>query len=154
MFVVHASGVSATPEVSVQGALWSASPDHTFLTDQLTVTNPASEPESLIEFDDPATGLGGSVDFVVRSGDAGQLGYQGDCGVDGRYPSGLCPISYSEGLTVDSDSAAMTGARAVLAPGASAQITYSFGPVSAGVVPKIVGVYFSAARGAPASLAG
>jgi hypothetical protein len=155
-FVVEATPVMSAPYIVANSFLWSAAPGQDFLRATVTVTNPsASEAESLSDFDDLASGLATDVDFVMSSSDATTSGYVLDCGVDPAYPTSLCPISFGQGVTVDSDSANPDDRSVVtLGPGASAQIIVSYGPILASVQPATVDVYFDGGSGAPVSVSG
>ena len=84
---------------------------------------------------------------------AAAVGYSSDCGVEPRYSPSLCPISLGQGLTVDSDSADHDDRSVVpLPPGASTQITLSYGPVLAGFEPTLVAVYFDNGQSPPVDL--
>jgi hypothetical protein len=151
-FTVTATAVHELPVVTVHGALWSAAPGQGFLEAQLQVANPTSAPESLGAFDDPSSGLAPAVDFVTDASDATQAGDGGDCGADPAYPSTLCPVSFPQRLTVDADSADTGGPSVVLAPGATAQLTYSYGPVPTAVGAAPFTVWFAGSP-RPADLA-
>ncbi len=143
-----------SPYVNVDGFLYSAAPGQNFLADTLTVTNPpGGETEDLSDFDDLSSGLANDVDFVMSATDAAMLGFSSDCGVDSAYPPSLCPISLGQGLTVDTDSANHDDRSVVpLSPGASTQITLSYGPVIGTVKPSMVAVYFDNGRSMPVDL--
>ena len=151
-FVVRASSLPAPLALLIQGWLRSASPGHVFLQERLTVTNPTGAPESLQEFDDPTTGLALGVEFVMGASDASQSGYGADCGAAPGYPAPLCPISFPQGVVVDSDSATTGGPAVTLGPGASAQIVYSFGPVPSSLGRAPISFYFSPATSGPVQL--
>ena len=146
-FVVTSTAARQLPVVTVHGALESAAPGHDFLEAELQVTNPTAAPEPIGPFDDPTTGLAGGVDFVMGGADAARLGYGADCGADPAYPATACPISFPQRLTVDADSADTGGPAVVLAPGATAMITCSYGPLPAAVAASAIAVWFA---GAPA----
>jgi hypothetical protein len=143
-FVVTAMPMVLPPYATVDSFMWSAAPGQDFLVDTLTVTNPPGDAtESLTDFDDLETGLADDVQFVLSATNAARLGYSSDCGVDPAFVPSLCPISLGQGLTVDTDSANHDDRSVVaLAPGASAQITFSYGPVLDDVAPNLVSVYF------------
>ena len=152
-FVVTASPVSSSVIVTANSFLWSAAPGQDFLVDNLTVTNPTSNPETLSDFDNLTSGLAANLDFVMSAANAGASGFSSDCEVHAGFPPGLCPISFAEGLTVDSNSVVRSStATNTLAPGASAQIMVSYGPVSANVAPDAVSVYFHNGVSAPVGL--
>jgi hypothetical protein len=152
-FDVSASSVTALPAVIVDSFLWSAAPGQDFLVDNLVVRNPTARDETLSDFDDLTSGLADDVAFVVSATDAAPLGYSLDCGVDLAYPRSLCTISFGQGPTVDSDSAARRDrSAAVLTPGSTAQITLSYGPVPAGLTPTTVSVYFAGGIAPPTDL--
>ncbi len=134
--------------------LWSSAPGQEFLTATLTVTNASSANiENLSDFDDLTSGLARDVDFVVSATDAATIGYSSDCGVDPGYPSSLCPISFGQGLTVDSDSANHADRSEVPLPaGAGTQIVLSYGPVLASLRPSMVAVYFDTGESQPVDL--
>ncbi len=135
--------------------LWSAAPGQDFLVDNLTVKNPTTGSETLSDFDDLTSGLSGAIAFVVSATNASPLGYSSDCGVDLAYPRLLCAISFGQELTVDSDSADHPGSSGiVLSPGSTAQITLSYGPVPATVMPSMVSVYFDGGVAPPTELTG
>ncbi|MDE3087151.1 MAG: hypothetical protein KGJ77_10355 [Acidobacteriota bacterium] len=146
-FTVTATPVRPLPVVTVHGALWSAAPGRAFLEGQIQVANPTSGPEPLGAFDDPSSGLAPAVDLTTDPADATRVGDGADCGADPAYPAALCPVSFPERLTVDDDSADTGGASVVLAPGATARLTYSYGPVPAGVAGAPFAVWFA---GSPA----
>ena len=149
-FAVTASPVSSSVVVTAGSLLWSASPGQAFLVDTFTVQNSTSSPENLDGFDDPTSGLARNVDFAMSAADAATFGFASDCGADPGYPASLCPVSFAEGLVVDSNSAAHPGAAsATLAPGASARIGVSYGPVSIKIVPGRVAAYFHNGAAAP-----
>jgi hypothetical protein len=152
-FEVSASPVTAALVVIVNSFLWSAAPGQDFLVDSLTVKNPTAGFETLSDFDDLTSGLSDDVAFVMSATDAAPLGYASDCGIDPAYLGPLCPISFGQGLTVDADSADHGGSSAaVLSPGSTAQITLSYGPVLASVMPTMVSVYFDGGVAAPTDL--
>jgi len=152
-FEVSASPVEASLVVNVNSFLWSAAPGQSFLVDTLTVKNPTGRTETLSDFDDLTSGLAQDVMFVMNGSNAAPLGYSSDCGIDPSYPPPLCTISFGQGLTVDDDSADHDNRSAVtLAPGSTAQITLSYGPVLATVAPGMVSVYFDGGVSAPADL--
>jgi hypothetical protein len=137
----------------VNSFLWSAAPGQYFLVDALSVKNPTVLVESLVDFDDVTSGLADDVAFVMTATDADPLGYAPDCGIDPLYPAPSCTISYGQGLTVDSDSADHDNRSAVtLAPGATAQITLSYGPVPDAVAPAKVSVFFDGGTPTPVDL--
>ena len=142
-FTVTAKGVHEIPVVTVHGALWSAAPGQTFLQAQLQVVNPTSAPEALAAFDDPSSGLAPAVDFVTDPAHATGAGDGDQCGADPSYPATLCPISFPQRLTVDDDSADAGGSAVVLAPGATAQLTYSYGPVPSDVAAAPYTIWFA-----------
>ena len=142
-FTVTATAARQLPVVTVHGALESAAPGHDFLEAELQVTNPTAAPEPLGPFDEPTTGLAAGVDFVMGSADAARLGYGADCGADPAYPATACPISFPQRLTVDADSADTGGPEVVLAPGATATITCSYGPLPAAVAASTIAVWFA-----------
>jgi hypothetical protein len=153
-FLVEAAPMMWSPYVNVDGFLYSAAPRQNFLADTLTVTNPSGgETENLSDFDDLSSGLANDIDFVMNVSDAAMLGFSSDCGVDPAYPPSLCPISLGQGLTVDSDSANHDDRSVVpLSPGASTQITLSYGPVVGNVKPNMVAAYFDNGRSMPVEL--
>jgi len=152
-FVVNASPVEVSIAVTVNSFLWSAAPGQDFLVDNLTVKNPTAGVETLSDFDDLTSGLADDVAFAMSASDAASLGYSSDCAVDSAYPGSLCPISFGQGLTVDSDSADHDDRSAVvLSPGSTAQITLSYGPVLASVTPPMISVYFDGGISAPTML--
>jgi len=152
-FVVTAQPVASAIVVTANSFLWSAAPGQTFLVDNVTVQNPTSNPEPLSGFDDPASGLATDLDFVMPATDAGASGFSSDCGADPGYPADVCPITFGEGLVVDSNSAAHAGtADETLAPGSSAQISVSYGPVSGTVPAGKVSLSFHHGATAPAAL--
>jgi len=155
-FAVSATTVTSRMWVLLNGWLRSSSPHNDFLSATLTVSNRSGGPQSLEEFDDPASGLAGAVDFVMEAPEAAASGYGADCDIDSGYPPNLCPITFPQGLTVDSDSAYTGGSASPpeLAAGASAQIEYSYGPVTAAVSPTDVAVYFAAGASGPVDLSG
>jgi hypothetical protein len=109
--------------------------------------------ESLSDFDDLESGLAADVQFAMSATNAAKLGYSSDCGVDPTFPPSLCPISFGQGLTVDSDSANHDDRSVVpIAPGASTQITLSYGPVLDDVSPNLVSVYFTDGQAPPVDL--
>ena len=130
-FDVSASPVIVTIAITVNSFVLSAAPGQQFLADTLTIKNPTGAAEPLSDFDDLTSGLADDVSFVMSSTNAASLGYLSDCGIDPVYPTAVCPISYGQGLTVDSDSVDHDDGAAslALAPGDSAQITLSYGPV-------------------------
>lgn len=146
-FTVRATTVSSPLVVDVRGSFRSASPGHVFLQQGVTVVNVGHAAASLQAFDDPATGSAGDVQFVMDAAEAAKSGYGSDCGVAARYPAQLCPISYPQGVVVVSDSADPSGGAVTLAPGASAEIVYSFGPVLASLGRSQVRLYFSGPSG-------
>ena len=152
-FVVTASAVSSSIVVTANSMVWSASPGQAFLVDNLTVQNPTSSPENLGAFDDPTSGLATDVDFAMSAADATTFGFASDCAADAGYPPDLCPISFAQGLTVDSNSAAQQGTPSeTLAPGASARISVSYGPVSIKIPAGRVAVDFHTGAAAPVGL--
>ena len=153
-FVVRATVLPSPLALVIQGWIRSASPGHDFLNEAISVTNPTGVAESLQAFDDPTTGLGGGLQFVMDAVDASQFAYEADCGVDPAYPAQLCPISFPQGVVVDSDSAYTGGAAVTLAPGASAQIVYSFGPVLSLLNRSEISLFFSPGSSEPVDLSG
>ena len=153
-FVVRATVLPSPLALIIQGWLRSESPGHDFLQESVTVTNPTDAAESLEEFDDPSTGLADGLQFVMDAADASQSGYEADCGVDPGYPAQLCPISFPQGVVVDSDSAYTSGAAVTLSPGASAQIMYSFGPVLSSLDRSEISFFFSPGSSGPVDLSG
>ncbi len=152
-FVVSAQPVASAIVVTANSLLWSAAPGQAFLVDDVTVQNPTSRPEPLSAFDDPASGLATDLDFVMPATDAAASGFSADCGADPGYPADVCPITFGEGLVVDSNSAAHAGtADETLAPGASAQISVSYGPVSGTVPAGKVSLSFHHGATAPVGL--
>ena len=146
-FTVTAAAVRPLPVVTVHGALWSAAPGQAFVEAAVQVTNPTSAPEPLAAFDDPASGLAPAVDFTTDPADAARVGDGADCGADPAYPATVCPVSFPERLTVDDDSADTGGASVVLAPGVTARLTYSYGPVPAAVSAAPLAVWFAGSPG-------
>jgi len=143
----------ASLAVNVNSFLWSAAPGQEFLVDTMTVKNQTGKDEPLSDFDDLTSGLADDVAFVMSTLNAAPLGYSSDCGIDSAYPQVLCTISFGQGLTVDSDSADHDDRSAVmLGPGSSAQITLSYGPVLASVMPTMVSVYFDGGAPVPTDL--
>jgi hypothetical protein len=153
-FVVRATVLPSPLALIIQGWLRSASPGHDFLQESVIVTNPSDAAEPLLEFDDPATGLADGLEFVMDATDASKSGYETDCGVDAGYPAQLCPISFPQGVVVDSDSAYMGAAAVTLAPGASAHIVYSFGPVMSSLDRSEISLFFSPGSSGPVDLSG
>ena len=153
-FDVSASPVIVTIAITVNSFVLSAAPGQQFLVDTLTVKNPTATAEPLSDFDDLTSGLADDVSFVMSSANATSLGYHSDCGIDPVYPATVCPISYGQGLTVDSDSADHDDGAAslALAPGQSAQITLSYGPVLDNVTSTVISNYFDGGAGAPTEL--
>ncbi|MGA2519737.1 MAG: hypothetical protein ABSG81_02835 [Acidimicrobiales bacterium] len=152
-FAVTAAPVVVTIAVTTNSFLWSSAPGQTFLADDLTVKNVGTAPEPLSDFDDLTSGLADDVSFVMSTANAASLGYSSDCGVDPVYGTSLCPITYGQGLTVDSDSADHDSRTPlVLAPGSSARLILSYGPVLTDVVPSAVSVYFDGGEPVPADL--
>lgn len=152
-FTVRATTLSSPLVVDVRGSFRSASPGHVFLEQGVTVVNDSHATESLKAFDDPATGSADGVQFVMAAAEAVRAGYGSDCGVDDRYPAQLCPVSYPQGVVVASDSADAGDTTVTLAPAASAQIVYSFGPVQSSLGQSAVRLYFSGSSG-PQDLGG
>ena len=151
-FAVRAAPVVASIAVTTNTFLWSSAPGQTFLADDLTVRNPTTVPEVVSDFDNLTSGLADDVSFVMSPADATADGYTSDCGIDPAYPT-LCPISFGEGLTVDSDSADHDDRSAVtLAPGSSTQLILSYGPVLTDVSPAKVSVYFDGGGQPPTDL--
>ena len=146
-FTVAAAAVRPLPVVTVHGALWSAAPGQSFVEAAVQVTNPTAAPEPLAAFDDPTSGLAPAVDFATDPADAARVGDGADCGADPAYPATVCPVSFPERLTVDDDSADTGGGSAVLAPGATARLTYSYGPVPAAVAAVPFAVWFAGSPG-------
>jgi len=143
-YLVKAAAVTVSVAVNVDGFLWSAAPGQYFLQDQVTVANPTGSAEPLSGFDDIDTGLADDVAFVMDASTASADHDALACGVDAAFAPTLCPISYGQGVTVDSDSADHDDHVALtLAPGASARITYSYGPVLQAVVPSAVTATFT-----------
>ena len=142
-FRVELAPMTSTPYVDADTFLWSAAPGQQFLRDIVTVTNPTTAPESLSAFDDLVSGHALDLEFTLSADNAATTGYSSDCGADADFPSSVCPFSFGQGVTVDLDSA-NHGDRSVVqfAPGASAQITVSYGPILMAVQPAMVGVYF------------
>jgi len=153
-FVVRATLLPSPSALVIQGWLRSASPGHDFLNESMSVTNPTDVAESLQDFDDPTTGLADGLQFVMDAVDASQSGYEADCGVDPGYPAQLCPISFPQGVVVDSDSAYTSSAAVTLAPGASAQIMYSFGPVLSSLDRLEISLFFMPGSSGPVDLGG
>ena len=143
-YLVKAAAVTVSAAVNVDTFLWSAAPGQYFLSDQVTVANPTAVPEPLAGFDDIATGLADDVAFVMDAPAASAVHDDADCGADAAFAPTLCPITYGQGLTVDSDSSDHDAhSPLVLAPGTSAQITYSYGPVLQALHPAAVTTYFT-----------
>ena len=152
-FEVSASPVTAALAVNVNSFLWSAAPGQDFLVDTLTVKNATAGVETLSDFDDLTSGLADDVAFVMSASNAAPLGYSSDCGIDPVYAASLCTISFGQGLTVDTDSADHDDRTAVtLSSGSTAQITLSYGPVLASVMPSMVSVYFDGGIPVPTDL--
>ncbi len=151
-FVVQTSALPSPLALLIQGWLRSASPGHVYLHESVTVANPTDAPEPLREFDDPTTGLADGLEFVMDASDASPAGFGADCGVDPGYPAQLCPISFPQGVVVDSDSAYTSGPSVTLAPGTKAQIVYSFGPVLSSLDGAEVSLYFSPGVSGPVRL--
>ncbi len=153
-FVVKDTPLVLPPYATVDSFMWSSAPGQDFLVDTMTVTNPPGDTtESLTDFDDLESGLADDVQFVMSAANAAKLGYSSDCGVDPTFPPSLCPISLGQGLTVDSDSVNHDDRSVVsLAPGASTQITLSYGPVLDDVTPNLVSVYFDDGQAPPVDL--
>ena len=152
-FEVSASPVTASIATVADSFLWSAAPGQDFLVDTLTVRNPTAAVETLSDFDDLTSGLADDVTFVASATNVGAWGYSSDCGIEPAYPSTLCPISFGQGLTVDSDTADHDDRSAVeLSPGSTAQITLSYGPVLDTLSPAMVSVYFYGGVSVPADL--
>lgn len=153
-FDVQATPLILPPYATVDAFMWSAAPGQDFLVDTLTVTNPPGDTtESLTDFDDLESGLADDLQFVMSATNAAKLGYSTDCAVDPTFPPSLCPISLGQGLTVDTDSANHDDRSVVLlAPGASTQITLSYGPVLDDVTPDLVSVYFDDGQAPPVDL--
>lgn len=153
-FDVSASPVIVTVAVTVNSFVWSAAPGQEFLADTLTVKNPTGTVEPLSDFDDLTSGLASDVAFVMSSTNASSSGFLLDCGIDPLYPATVCPVSYGQGLTVDSDSADHDDGSASLslAPGSTAQITLSYGPVLDSLTATMVSSYFDGGVGAPTDL--
>jgi hypothetical protein len=152
-FLVQASSLSALPYVIVHTYFWSSAPHQDFLVDTLTITNQsATDTEELTDFDDLSSGLSDDVSFVMNAAEADESGYAADCGVDPAFPPSLCPITYPQGLRVDSDSANHNDRSVVsLSPKSSAQVELSYGPVSADIQPSTISVYFNAGQALPAA---
>ena len=143
-FLVKAAAMSVSEAVNVDGFLWSAAPGQYFLVDQMTVANPTAAPEPLTGFDDVDTGLADAVAFVLPAQAAAAVQDSADCGVDPAFAPTLCPLSYGQGVTVDSDSVDHDGHHLLtLAPGSSARITDSYGPVLQTVTASSVTPYFT-----------
>lgn len=146
-FTVTASAPRPLPVVTVHGALWSAAPGQSFVEAAVQVTNPTSAPEPLAAFDDPTSGLAPGVDVATDPAHAVRVGDGADCGADPAYPATVCPVSFPERLTVDDDSADTGGTSVILAPGATARLTYSYGPVPAAVAAAPFAVWFAGSPG-------
>jgi hypothetical protein len=143
--VLTASPISFTVAVTVNSFVWSAAPGQGFLVDSVTVENPTQNAESMSNLADLTSGLSTDLAFVVNASNAATLGYSSYCNLDPAYPPALCPISFGQGLTVDSGTANRANQTAgILQPGARVQISLSYGPVMSDVLPAVVSVYFHA----------
>ncbi len=152
-FLVATGPVMSAPYIDVGSFLWSAAPGQQFFRDTLTMTNSSRATENLSDVDDLTSGLAPDVQFVMSSADASKSGFSADCGIAPGYPSSLCPISVGQGVMVDADSANHKDRSVVLlTPGASAQVTLSYGPILSSVSPASVGMYFSSGQSMPVDL--